>query len=151
NLRSGFAFANRSAAPVTINYELSFYYGYPTGITGSLTLPSKGQRSLFLDELPGAEQLPKEFKGVLKITTTEDGAVSVIGLRGRTNERGDFLVSTTSRYQAANNSAELFVPHFADGGGYFTEFILLGRIIEPVNATMYFFAPSGQPLSLTTV
>jgi len=60
-------------------------------------------------------------------------------------------VSTTTGYQDFSGTpSELFVPHLADGDGYTMEFILLGRTVEPVNATMYFFSPSGQPLSLTT-
>src|SRR5262249_53763891 len=113
-------------------------------------LAAKGQRALFVNELSGAEHLPQNFKGVLRITSS-DGAVSAIGLRGRSNERGEFLVSTTTSYvDSTANPSQLFVPHLADGGGYTTEFILLGRSMDSVSATMYFYKPSGQPLSLTT-
>jgi hypothetical protein len=50
----------------------------------------------------------------------------VVGLRGRYNERSDFLISTTSpSSEAAPAPAQSVFPFFADGGGYTTQFVLL--------------------------
>jgi len=69
------------------------------------------------------------------------------GIRGRTNERGDFLITTTAAVNPSEpvNSSELLFPHLADGGGYSTQFILFGA---PAFGIMYFFEQSGQPKAL---
>jgi hypothetical protein len=86
------------------------------------TVVGSGQRAFFVDELPGFENLPPAFRGVVRITSTVP--VSAIGLRGRYNERGDFLVATIPALadNAAAASEELIFPHIVTGGGYTTEF-----------------------------
>jgi hypothetical protein len=124
-LRSGFAFANASSNPAIINYDAISSDGSSIGMRGSLNLPANGQKALFLTELPGSQALPAEFKGTLRITAS-GGLISAIGLRGRTNERNEFLVSTTMPDSNSATQAELYIPHFVQGGGYTTEFILMG-------------------------
>jgi hypothetical protein len=82
---------------------------------------------LFLNELPGFQNLPVSFRGVLRISSSLP--ISAIGLRGQYNERGDFLISTTPALadNAPPVSGELVFPHIATGGGYTTEFLLLNR------------------------
>jgi hypothetical protein len=74
----------------------------------------------------------------------------VLGLRSRRNERGDFLVTTTP--PVAENSPttpELFFPHFADGGGYSTQFILFSAGSRAsLNGTIRFLTQTGQALDL---
>jgi len=50
-----------------------------------------------------------------------------------------------------DSSAELYIPHFAQGGGYTTEFILLGRstTAEANTGSIQFYSQSGQALTLT--
>ncbi len=116
---------------------------------GSLEIPWNGQRALFLTELPGATALPSTFKGVVRLTSS-DGSLSIIGLRTRTNERGDFLVSTTMPDQnALATTGELYLPHFVHGGGYTTEFILIGPGgTTSASGSIEFYSPSGQTLPL---
>jgi hypothetical protein len=68
----------------------------------------------------------------------------VTGIRGRTNERGDFLITTTPAVNSSTrvNSSELLFPHFADGGGYSTQFVLFG---PGTAGAMYFYEQSGEP------
>jgi len=150
SLRSGFAFANATSRSVAVNYEVLSKDGASIGVSGSLEIPANGQRSMFLNELPGAQALPAEFKGVLRVTTS--GSISAMGIRGRTNERGEFLVSTTMPDQGSDDSsAELYIPHFAQGGGYTTEFILIGRstAAQANTGSIQFYSQSGQALTLT--
>jgi hypothetical protein len=148
-LRSGFAFANASSTPAVINYDVVSGDGNPTGMSGSLNLPANGQKSLFLTELPGSQGLPADFKGTLRITAS--GPISAIGLRGRINERPEFLVSTTMPYSNLTGSeTELYIPHFVQGGGYSTEFILMGSDARAtaVTGAIEFYSQQGGLLSL---
>ena len=90
------------------------------------------------------------MQGVLRITSPTP--VSVMGLRGRYNERGDFLMSTVPPSNEASPPAttSLYMPHFVDGGGYTTQFILFsGSANQSSSGTLRFFSQTGQPLSLT--
>ena len=75
----------------------------------------------------------------------------MIGLRGRYNERRDFLISTTP---AANESivsptGDVFFPYLAEGGGYTTQFILSSPSgALPSSGWLRFYSETGVPLNL---
>src|SRR6266481_6331967 len=73
--------------------------------------------------------------------------ISAIGLRGRYNERGDFLISTTPAIaeNTPTTTGELVFPHIATGGGYTTEFLLLNRGTASAG-TISIFSESGDRL-----
>jgi hypothetical protein len=125
-MQTGIAIANSGSAQAQVQFELLDLNGQSTGYSGSATVDSNGHLALFLRELPGFQNLPSTFRGILRVSSDSD--VSAIGLRERYNERGDFLISTTPAIpdDAANNSNPLFFPHIVAGNGYTTEFILLG-------------------------
>jgi hypothetical protein len=156
-LQSALALANNNLQAVTLNVQVTDTTGRDIGLTGTITLPGRGQKSVFVNEVPGLELLPSNFAGLVRITTSGP-AVSVIGLRGRYNERGDFLIAATAPVQETPPAAgELFFPHVADGGGFSTEFILFnsstGLFGEPTTAppsagTVRFYSQIGDPLTL---
>lgn len=125
SMDSGIAVANTSSASGTVTFDITDLSGAPVvGILpATVTLAAFGQTAKFLSDIFPA--LPKPFKGALRITTTSSG-LSVVGLRTRVNERGDFLITTTPPANENNPSttAELFFPQVADGAGYTTQFIL---------------------------
>jgi hypothetical protein len=134
-IRTGFALANPSASALSVNISLA-------GRVANVNLPANGQRAFFVNEIPAFASLSLPFQGVMTVSSAAPFAVT--GIRGRTNERGDFLITTTA---AANpsiplDSTELLFPHLAEGGGYNTQLILFGP--NTVGA-MYFFEQSGQP------
>jgi hypothetical protein len=152
SIQTGVAIANSSANAATVNFELSTLAGVSTGLTGAVTVPANGQIAMFLDQIPGLTALPNPFNGVLRASTSSPGGVSMVGLRGRYNERGDFLITTTqpSDESTAATPAELFFPHLADGGGYTTQFILFnGSTDQASSGSLRFFNQSGQTLSLS--
>jgi len=151
SLQSGFAFANPSAQPISLHYDVFYSDGSAAGISGSLDVPANGQRALFLDELPGASSLAAGFKGTLRVATT-GGPVSAIGLRVRTNERAEVLLSTTMLDGTSAVSPDLYIPHFVYGAGFTTEFILMssdGTLTTPIAGSMSFYSSSGQTLPLS--
>jgi hypothetical protein len=95
--------------------------------------------------------LPQSFQGgVLRISSPS--SISVVGLRGRYNERSDFLITTTppTTESAPASSAEFLFPHFVNGGGYTTQFILFsGTAGQTSSGTLRFFDPKGNPLPLS--
>ena len=119
-------------------------------MTGSLNLPARGQVAGFLNDLPGFQTLTSPFRGVLRVSTTAAEGIIVTAIRGRVNERGDFLMTTTP--PAPEIRLGLFGPvyfaYFADGRGFTTEFILLGATLEqPSSGFVWFFDPSGTLIS----
>jgi hypothetical protein len=129
NIESGIAVANTSSASASVTFDVTDLTGAPVSgvppVTTTLTVA--GQTAKFLSDI--FPSLPSTFKGVLRITTTSSG-ISVVGLRTRINERGDFLITTTppTNETGTATTAPMYFPQVADGGGYTTQFILFSGI-----------------------
>jgi hypothetical protein len=149
SVQSGFAISNASSVSVSVKLELRRIDGSPTGLTATLLIPPRGQVSRFIYQIPELASVQLPFQGVLRITSAAQ--VSVMGLRGRLNERNDFLFTSTPPVNEGSTvNPALFFPHFADGGGYRTEFILFsGSPSEASSGQLRFVEPSGAPLNLT--
>ena len=123
--------------------------GAPVGNALTRPIGSNSQVSMFIDQLPGFENLPVPFRGVLRISTTGAG-ISVSGLRGRYNERGEFLMSTAQPVDenAPSTSSDLFFPNFSQSGGSTTQFVLFPRSNLPTSGQLEFFLQTGQRMNL---
>ena len=152
SLQTGVAIANLSETPAALTLGLTTLTGAPIGVPSTAVVPGKGQLALFLNQLPGFSTLPSTLQGVLRISTSSSDAISVIGLRGRYNERRDFLLATTPAVNESIVTAteERLFPYFADGAGYTTQFILLS---PPGGSSssgwLRFYSQTGVPLNLT--
>jgi hypothetical protein len=147
SFQTGFALANTAPYPIVADLELSRIDGTATGLTGTVTIPGNGQIARFLNEV--IPNVPDTFRGVLRVTSATP--ISVIGLRLTTNERGDYLMTTTPPASETTDSAirEWTFPHIVEGGGFTTEVVLFNRHpgqSSTGNAT--FFAKDGSPLLL---
>lgn len=123
SIQTGVAVANTSSLPATVTFDLTRSDGAPAGLAPvSLDLPPSGQTAKFLGQI--FPRLPETFQGVLRISSNAN--LSVVGLRGRYNERSDFLITTTppANEAAPAPARPVLFSHFADSGGYTTEFIL---------------------------
>lgn len=149
SIQTGLAVTNLSANAASVRVEVNRLDGSPTGLVGTLDVPANGQAARFLNQIPGLDSLQLPFQGVLRVTSSE--AISVTGLRGRYNERGDFLVTTAppvNESSAPVNSA-LYFPHIADSGGYTTQFILFsGGSGQSSAGLLTFFTQSGEGWNL---
>ena len=148
NIQSGIAIANTAGTPVSVSLELTDMDGRATGLNTTISLPGFGQTSRFLSQFFPA--LPGTFQGVLRIAAT--GPISVVGLRARYNEIGDFLITTTPPADelAPASSEEMLFPQLADGGGYTTQFILFnGSPGQSSSGVLRFVGSQGQTLNLT--
>ena len=149
-IQTGFAIANLAAAAANVTLELTGLDGGATGQVANATVPGNGQIANFLHEAFPGLALP--FKGILRISGGAAEGLSVVGLRGRYNERGDFLITTTPPTNEVSpaSGAELLFPHLVNGGGYTTQFILFsGTAGQASTGNMKFFKQDGTPFSLT--
>ena len=149
SIQTGFALANPSTDPAIVNVELFTLNGISTGLHALLRVEPYGQIALFLDQLPELKNLATPFQGSVEISGSP---VTVMGLRGRYNERGSFLITPTeieSESVWPATSAGSIFPYFVDGGGYTTQFVLFGRTLgEAANGVLTFFDPTGEVLPL---
>jgi hypothetical protein len=151
SLQTGIAITNLSDEPANVTLQLTTLTGANIA-TGSLLLAGRGQRALFLNEVPGFSSLPVPFQGVLRVSTNAASGVSVIGLRGRNNERRDFLIATTPSVNESDvsvSSTESFFPYLAEGGGYTTQFILLSGQGRSPTGWVRFYSETGVTLNLS--
>ena len=121
-VNTGVAIANPNSSEATIDFYFTDLEGTDFG-QGQLTIPANGQIAAFLNESPfnGGSSIDGTF------SFTSPSPISVIALRGFTNERSEFLITTlpVSPLSAAITGEVVVFPHFADGGGWTTQVILV--------------------------
>jgi len=146
SIQTGVAIANPSSASVPVNLELTRLDGSSLGSPVTVTVPPNGQIARFIYEL--FPTLSATFSGLLKMTATTP--VGIIGVRGRYNERGDFLITTTPprNDDAGSLAADVAFPQIAGGGGYTTQIIVFG---PPGSGKLWFYAQDGRLLGSETL
>lgn len=150
---TGIAIAGGGPENASVTFELSGLDGSRAGLPLPVTKTlSDFGNAQFLNEV--FPSLPSPFKGVLRISTTNASAISVVGLRARYNERQapeNFLITTTAPAIETDRppSTELLFPLLVTDGGYTTEFILFSGTTGQSSGTIYFFRPDGTVLTLT--
>jgi hypothetical protein len=146
-IQSGVAISNLASSPATVTFDLTALDGTPMA-SGSVNLPGNGQTARFLNEI--LQSVPQPMKGILRIATSGPN-IAVVGLRGRYNERGDFLITTTSpAIESTSSSAAVSLfPHIVDGEGYTTQFILFdGGTTGSMSGDVRFIGQTGSPMGL---
>jgi hypothetical protein len=147
---TGIAIANPSSTPTTI----TFYFTDAAGVnsaSSSFALAANSQTAQFLTQAPF--NLGSSFNGTFTFSSTVP--IAVTALRGFINERGEFLITTLPVASlSASGSTALYLPHFADGGGWTTQVILINSSDSPTTGIVQFFSQgsgslAGQPLTLT--
>jgi hypothetical protein len=138
SIQTGIAIVNNSSDVASVEVEIH-------DLNGSSVVP---RATVFLNEIPGLQlrQLPSQ--GVVRLSSTS--SISVTGLRGRYNERNDFLITTTLAVDEATplSTSQLYFPHIADSGGYTTQFVLMTQA-SSFAGTLQIISQSGEPLDLT--
>jgi hypothetical protein len=142
-IRPALAIANTEDRDIEVSYALFDSGGLSTGLTGSIPIVAEGFVSLFVGEFPGLGTMPADFSGTLALDA--DGPIAVTALRGRWNERGEFLYSAAEPAGETLATPTLAIPHFAFGGGYETEFVLFAGD-DAAEGTVKFFGPLGDPI-----
>jgi hypothetical protein len=145
--QSGIAITNPSAAAVTVNVEL-INPGGSTIASGTVTVGPNSQAASFLSQIPGFDGVRLPFQGLLRVTSA--APVAVAGLRGRYNERGDFIITTTPPVpeQISLSANDMYFAHFADGGGFTTQFVIFSGAGFPAGGNLRFVSQAGQSMDL---
>jgi hypothetical protein len=146
---SGIAIANTTDAAATVNMEVFTMGGASVATSPPRTLPASGQLVGFLSDF--FQNIPQPFQGILRISTT-GAAVSVVALRQRYNERGDYLITTTppTVETGTPTAAARSFPHFVNGEGYTTQFILFsGTAGQTSGVAVRFYRQDGSPMPVT--
>ena len=150
SIQTGLAIANPSAAQVQVTMELTNLSGTAAGSSATIAIPPNGQVATFLNQIAGFDLLGSPFQGILRITTSSASGVTVSGLRGRYNEDGEFLIASTPPVDetAPQPQSEILFPHWAEGGGYTTQFILFNASSASSSGSFRLVSSSGFPVDL---
>jgi hypothetical protein len=112
-----------TGADTSLQFEL--FSGGQIQYTGQTILPAQSHTAVYLRQLPGLENIPDNFQGVLRITSTAS-EVSMVGIRSSWNNRGELLFSAVPAVNEdlIHPNATYVFPHFAFGSGYSTRFVI---------------------------
>src|SRR4029078_222717 len=101
---------------------VSFYFTDAQGQdfgAGSTSIPANQQIAAFLDEQPFRGAAQDAITAAKTFTFHASQPLSVAALRGFTNERGEFLMTTLPVADLSSLTSEpVIIPHFAEGGGW---------------------------------
>ena len=146
NHDAGLALAAVGGLPLSIKLQAFQSDGVTPAGDKSATqdLSGNGHKARFAWEWISG--LSAGFRGVLDISSATPFAA--LTLRTLTNARGDYLLTTFPIADLTRPApSPVFFPHLADGGGYQTEWILLGTA-NAARLLMSFFGPDGSPLAI---
>src|SRR5262245_11284809 len=137
---TGLAISNPNDSAATVSFVFTNADGQDFA-SGSFQLPAHGQIARFLDQPPFNIVPPSN--GALTFNSTV--AVAAIALRGFINERNEFLMTSLPVADLNENFPSIsYFPHFADGGGWSTRFILINPSDSPISGALTFFDQNGQ-------
>lgn len=139
-INTGIAIANPTNQTATI----TFFFTNSSGDFGQnlTTITPNGQIATFLNQAPFSA--PSSLTGTF--TFSSNIPVSVVALRGRINERSEFLLTTlpVTDLSAAPSNATIVFPHFAAGAGWTTQIVLVNPTDATLTGGLEFRDPSGQ-------
>ena len=139
-VNTGLAIANPNDVPATIQ----FYFTDTSGTRfaeGSFELGGNQQTAKFLDQEPfnGGPSVLGTF------TFTSSVPVAVVALRGFTNAAGEFLMTTLPVAPLSSTASDtVYFPHFADGGGWATQVILVNPTDRTMTGTVAFLGQGSD-------
>jgi len=135
---TGIAFANPNGQDAVISFYFTDSAGTDFG-QASFTLSANHQMSAFLNEAPFNGRVP--MLGTFSFSSSVP--VGVIALRGFTNERSEFLMTTLPVVPIGVSTNATLLPHFAGGGGWTTQIILTNPSDNQITGTVQFFSPGS--------
>ena len=146
-VNTGLAIANPNDETATID----FYFTDTDGTSfsyGTVQLDAHQQTAKFLDQPPFNSGSP--VRGTF--TFESSVPIAVIALRGFTNEAGEFLMTTLPVAPLSSASEEtVYIPHFAAGGGWVTQVILVNPTDSTITGTVGFLGPGSDTAAASPV
>jgi hypothetical protein len=146
-INTGVAFANPNSSPVVISFNFTDQAGNDFG-QNSFTLAANAQIAKFLNEAPFST---RTFAGTF--TFSASAPIAIIALRTFVNQRSEFLVTTQRVTPIPDivSATALVMGHFADGGGWDTQVILINTTDMTVNGTVQFYGEGSATVAATPV
>jgi photosystem II stability/assembly factor-like uncharacterized protein len=141
---TGIALANRGSAVARIRLILRSMDGTVLGIPRTIELEPGTQAARFVDELAGS--LALGILGTLEVSS--DRPIEMLTLRATLTARGELVLTTlpVADYAGSGFNTAVTFSHFADGGGYSSQAILLNASPAAGTITVRYFGPGGSPL-----
>jgi hypothetical protein len=140
SVNTGVAIVNPNSTTVTVSFYFSDGNRQNFG-SGSFQMAANSQIASFVNQ-PPFNGGPMD--GTMTFTSTLP--VGVIALQGFTNERGEFLMTTlpVADLTAPTSSDVLFFPHYAVGGGWSTEIVLVNPTDTTLSGSIASLGPGGR-------
>ena len=143
-VNTGLAIANPNDETAVIRFYFTDTTGTNLG-SGSFELGEHEQTARFLNQEPFNEALPDGSPVLGTFTFESSVPIAVIALRGFTNEAGEFLMTTLPVAPLSPASKEtVYIPHFAAGGGWVTQVILVNPTDSMITGTVGFLGPGRR-------
>jgi hypothetical protein len=148
-VNTGIAMVNPSSTDATVSFYFtpgSDFCDCPNPPPGSFNLPAHSQIARFVNQAPFNVTFGPS-KGTM--TFTSNVPIGVMALRGFTNERGEFLMTTlpVADLSEPASSDAVFIPHYVDGGGWTTEVILINKTDASISGVVQFTGSGGTTTS----
>jgi hypothetical protein len=145
--RTAFGIGNPGESVAAVRFELLTGEGAATGLEGRLDIPAGAHAAMFVDQVPGLENMPEGFRGFLRVSGPP---LSLVGLRARENRHGEISMVEMPPVSDSNTtlSEERVFPHFTMGDGFTTQFILMGDRDAEQSGVLRFVSQSGEALPL---
>lgn len=141
-IKTGLAISNPNDVDVSVNFYFTDANGL-RGPTGTFVLHAHEELARYLDESPfsGGNSIDGTF------TFTASSPVVAVAIRGLTNERSEFLITILPLVDldlAVTHDARTMA-HFASGGGWETQVLLINPTDEAISGTVQFIRSNGSP------
>jgi hypothetical protein len=144
-VNTGVAMVNPSSTDAIVSFYFTPGFQFcdcPNPPIGTFTLPAHSQIARFVNQDPFNVSFGPSIGSM---TFSSSVPIGVIALRGYTNQRGEFLMTTlpvTDLTEPASNDV-VFFPHYADGGGWTTEVALVNPTDASISGSVQFLGPGG--------
>jgi hypothetical protein len=144
-VNTGIAIANQNPGTASVTFFFTNTEGREIK-RDTITIPPGNQIARFINEAPF--NLTTPFTGTL--TFTSSVPVGAMALRGVVNERSEFLMTTLPAVPlAANPAGAAIIPHFATGGGWTTQVVLVNPTDQLVTGSIAFYSGGAIRETLT--
>ena len=139
-VKTGLAISNPNDADVPVNFYFTDANGVDTQ-RGSLVLHAHEELARYLNESPfsGGDSIQGTF------TFMASAPVAAVAIRGLTNERSEFLITILPviDLDAGLSFDAQMMAHFATGGGWNTQVLLINPTNGILSGMMQFIGSSG--------
>jgi len=133
-VNTGIAIVNAGDLPAMISFHFTDASGNDFG-SGTTTIGRNSQVAAFFSEAPFHPA--GDISQACSFTFASSSPVGVIALRGYTNERSEFLMTTLPVAPVTSSaSSMILLPHYADGGGWRTQVLLVNPTDRLIGGTV---------------